>query len=551
MVLQAPRDRNGSVLVVGAPEGGARMVFPKPSWAQQKCVYESSSLTLSGQECSGRGSCLLDGRCQCSSGRGSYCEEQASSLHESSFESFWVENAQLILMLSAAFLIVGCAALAMGILVPFRRRRRRRAKKAARQLLDEALAHEHWEDVCKRCFSKGRSMIASSLSTSEIEEHMRLKSERWGISVAYLLSEEFTGLARRRSGEDDPTFYQLRDVFFLGADPIGERERCPRDGYDGCAFVDSRVLPAKHRGKCTHFLSWTWAYRLSVVQDALRSWIEELEHDGLAEEESAETVYLYMCFFVNNQYRILDQSKKRDKAKTGSDNLASVFEENLRSIGRVLALFDVWNGPTYLTRIWTIFEQAMAIKLSIEPQIIMPKAEIRTLMGQLAHGNEGISRVKTALFKVNTERAEASVQKDKENVQHMILDTFGSFTYVDSQIKKLMVRWLGRATESIFHDLMRQDSQRSLPVDPDGPSEGPQPGISILRARPRALFKSLSTRSMRYWGKVAAVGPYSPSGSPRALDPDPWQVPNASKLPGVPSREELHRDGDALPALLS
>ncbi|CAK0855971.1 unnamed protein product [Prorocentrum cordatum] len=326
--------------------------------------------------------------------------------------------------------------------------------------------------MCARgAASKGRSMIASWLSPSEIEEHLRLEREQWGISVAHLLSEEVTDPARQRSGEDDPAFYQLRDVFSPGADPIGGAGAVPAGRLRRLRI---RGLP----GLAREVLGQAHAFLVSDVglpPERGPGRAAELERDSLAEEESAETVYLCARFFVNNQHRILDQSKKRDKAKTDSDNLASVFKDNSRSIGRVLALFDVWNGPTHLTRIWAIFEQAMAIKLSIEPKIIMPKAEVQTFMGQLAHGNEGISRVKAAFFKVNTERAEASVRKDKENVQRMILDTFGSFTCVDSQLKRPMVRWLGDATESIFNDLMRQGSKRSLPVDPDGPSEGPRP----------------------------------------------------------------------------
>ena len=98
-----------------------------------------------------------------------------------------------------------------------------------------------------------------------------------------------------------------------------------------------------------------WSYRHSTVQSALGGWIDK-------ERESQEKVFLWMCFFVNNQHRLLGT----ESTITGSDNLEEVFEDNLRRIGSVIAILDTWQSPEYLTRIWCIFEQFTSIKLGIK-----------------------------------------------------------------------------------------------------------------------------------------------------------------------------------------
>ena len=71
--------------------------------------------------------------------------------------------------------------------------------------------------------------------------------------------------------------------------------------------------------------------------------------------------YFYVCFFVNNQFRIL-----LEQTAAGSDNLEAVFEDNLKRIGKMVAILDTWDRPMYLSRIWTVFEQFVASTIQIE-----------------------------------------------------------------------------------------------------------------------------------------------------------------------------------------
>jgi len=298
------------------------------------------------------------------------------------------------------------------------------------------------------------------------------------VSLAYLLSSEFLALAQDRSGKEDPTFYDLKDAFFFGGRALGAACLCPRDGKPGCALVDT--ISHKHRGRCTHFLSWTWGYKLSIIRDALGHW-----HD-VSGEDCAEEVFLFMCFFVNNQYRILHGEK------TGAEDLEEVFEKNLARIGKVLALLDTWDNPRYLTRIWTIFEQVISIKLNVPVTMVLPREASQGLLDEIEQGKEGIMRVKNSLTRVDSASAEAFAPEDEAAVKNLINRLFG-FHHVDEKIIQFMIKWIGLVMETHMKNLVSN--------------------VKVLR-----ISRTVTTSDMSPVGSTAAVNfnsgcPLSPCSS--------------------------------------
>ena len=87
-------------------------------------------------------------------------------------------------------------------------------------------------------------------------------SHHAGVSMAFLL-QDFVQLAQEKSGEVDPTFLKLKEVFWLKDHKLGQDRYCPRDGKLGCALVD--LLPFQHRKRQNHFMSWSWKYSLGQV----------------------------------------------------------------------------------------------------------------------------------------------------------------------------------------------------------------------------------------------------------------------------------------------
>merc|ERR1712232_11211 len=211
-----------------------------------------------------------------------------------------------------------------------------------------------------------------------IQELQKQQSVERGVGLQYLLSGDFTALAQDLTGQLDPDFHDMRDPFFKDAG-LGAKQICPRDRLEGAALVDT--LPRLMRGRCTHFLSWSWKYSLSTVQSSLRQWLAQSDIDG-------SSVFFFMCFFCNNQHRILIKD-----GPPGSLDLQNWFETRLIGVGRLVALLDDWHKPTYLTRIWTIFEQYTASKLGVPVEIIMPETAHNEVLMQIREGESGITRV--------------------------------------------------------------------------------------------------------------------------------------------------------------
>jgi len=301
----------------------------------------------------------------------------------------------------------------------------------------------------------GLSLCSSGFSDAEVDAHVadirKEISERFGVSAAYLLSDEFEQLVADRTGRQDPTFYEMKDALFCGPDALGKAKLCPRDGQPGCAIVDT--LPPQHRGFCTHFLSWTWGYKLSSLRSALEEW---LARSALHPDE----VFFWMCFFVNNQYRILPPHTRK-----GSDNLGETFEGNLRRIGKVVAVLDTWEDPVYLKRIWTLFEQFTAVNLGIEVEMALPAASAYALLERIEEGREGILAVVQQLSKVDCRTAAAFDPGDEARVKSLIQASVG-FEAVERKIKGFFLCWLASAVEERFNELVLgapgQQAARSL-----------------------------------------------------------------------------------------
>ena len=142
-----------------------------------------------------------------------------------------------------------------------------------------------------------------------------------------------------------------------------------------------------------------------------------------------------MCFFVNNQFRIIV-----DGIDVG--DLEEVFETNLVRIGAVVALLDGWDTPVYLTRIWTIYEQFTALKLGIPMRMILPMDSFKSLSEEIDRGIDGIENIKKSLNKVDSEHAEAWLPEDEAKVKTAIRESVG-FEKVNSSVKDSMINWVG------------------------------------------------------------------------------------------------------------
>ncbi|CAL1137456.1 unnamed protein product [Cladocopium goreaui] len=152
-----------------------------------------------------------------------------------------------------------------------------------------------------------------------------------GLAAAYLVNI-FPPLARSATADENPNFYDICPTLAHGSAGMGYNRTCPRDGRPNCSIVDA--LEDAHSGKVTHFVSWCWAYSLNNVVSAFERWLQKSNEDP-------QNVFLWMCFFCNNQYRIQEEA-----TQTGSDELREIFESHLVEAGHMLVLLDtIVSGP--------------------------------------------------------------------------------------------------------------------------------------------------------------------------------------------------------------
>ena len=324
--------------------------------------------------------------------------------------------------------------------------RSRKAKKIERIL--EEVYMELWDEQPNTLDAYSKKLYGLGLQKLSFDQHISgmraLQGQRAGVSIGYLLSADFAQLAIQRTGKDDPTFTDMKAGFWLSEDAIGEDIICPRDGRPGCALVD--WIPRRERREQTHFMSWTWKYSLQQVRSALEVFQENL----------VGPCYFFMCFFANNQYRILVE-----ESSSGSDNLEQVFKTNLKRIGKMVAMLDTWDQPMYLTRVWTVYEQFVASTIQIEVEFIMPRDASDLMQRQIAQGSDGIDEVIKSLSQVNSEEAKAWKMEDEIRVKSLIQDSVG-FKHVDVHVTNVMITWIGSVLEQTCRELLDRARGKSV-----------------------------------------------------------------------------------------
>eukprot|EP00434_Breviolum_minutum_P020958 symbB.v1.2.018488.t1/scaffold1477.1/size133841/2 len=238
-----------------------------------------------------------------------------------------------------------------------------------------------------------------------------------GVAARYLV-DFFPDLARSASGKENPNFYEICPTVAHGNNGLGFQKTCPRDGKPHCSIVDA--LNETCTGRVTHFVSWCWSYRLMDFVSAVNGWVRKSGVDG-------EDVFLWICFFCNNQYRILQEA-----TQTGADELKSVFESHLVEAGHMLVLLDTIEQPAYAKRAWCIFESYVCIEQQLPMTIILPSSAESFFKETVESGGIGVLR--NAVNSLDVRDAKASAPADEDLIKRLILTTIG-FDRVNAAVK--------------------------------------------------------------------------------------------------------------------
>jgi len=252
-----------------------------------------------------------------------------------------------------------------------------------------------------------------------------------GVSAGYVV-DIFPSLARSATGLENPNFYEICPQLALGEHGLGFGKTCPRDGQPNCSLVDS--LEDQYSGKVTHFVSWCWGYTLEDFASAVRTW---LRRSSL----NAEDVFLWVCFFCNNKYRIMDSGG----TKTGSDELKAVFETHLAEAGQMLVLLDRVLSPTYIQRAWCIFECYVCIEQEFSMNIILSESAEADFTDAL--NKRFLQQARESLNALDVRRATASCTADEDLIKRLILNSIGFDTLNQTVRARLAERLIGIVAE--------------------------------------------------------------------------------------------------------
>jgi len=188
-----------------------------------------------------------------------------------------------------------------------------------------------------------------------------------------------------------------------------------------CSIVDGVRLQG-WSALATLFISWVWAFALRDAISALRNFLRN--YDG------KKRLFLWWCFFQNNQFRILG-----NKQKQSFETLRDIFGTQVQSIGRMVCMMDKITGSEYSRRLWCLFEVAMCVEHHIPMEVMIPEKsqkEVETLLA------EGFHAVNDAIV-IDSESAKATMIEDQENIKKLI-ETQTSYTEVNRSVRKALRR---------------------------------------------------------------------------------------------------------------
>ncbi|CAK9009525.1 unnamed protein product [Durusdinium trenchii] len=186
---------------------------------------------------------------------------------------------------------------------------------------------------------------------------------------------------------ENPNFHQLAGLLAYGPHALGKGHICPRDGKVDCSLVDVLWKEGKS-DRANWFLSWAWTYFLNDVCHALaRWWDRESRRTHFGRCAPMTSVYVWWCFFVNNQFRMLQDGETVD-----TDSLLEVFAKPLARANKVLMCVDKFQNSTYNDRI------DAAVQAVAQPCADSLSAWARRVDDAMAWSSFAIARQKQALL---------------------------------------------------------------------------------------------------------------------------------------------------------
>ncbi|CAB9520143.1 Kinesin light chain [Seminavis robusta] len=196
-------------------------------------------------------------------------------------------------------------------------------------------------------------------------------------------------------------------------------------------------------------LSYSWSYAFGDILDTLVDFCRSQELDP-------KRTYVWICCLCVNQHRVVQQSKTEQSGMLAPTvNFFAEFGQRVARIGHLLAMMSPWQNPTYLKRVWCIFELYTSHIEGCEVTVVMPPSEKKALEEDLFGESGNIKVFYDVLSKTKVEDAQASVEKDRIAILEMIKEKPG-YHVLNDRLNALLCGWIRRVTVEVIK--MRQEA---------------------------------------------------------------------------------------------
>jgi len=229
----------------------------------------------------------------------------------------------------------------------------------------------------------------------------------------------------RRGELVGPKAATVRHSVQVVVDPATKTEVCPRDGQRGCAYVDT-LTERDHVGSANALLSYTWAYRLVSVANALERWTKNFGRDP-------KRTYVWVCALCMNQHRMPGYKTP--------EHLANEFRPRVLAIGCLLPMLEPWDDALYLKRAWCLFELYTAIgqQDKVQIQVVLSEEEHSAFVEAMSL--EAYTCIDRALGNIQSERATASQKEDIIAIRAFIESEPGGYKRLNNTVMQHLARW--------------------------------------------------------------------------------------------------------------
>lgn len=133
---------------------------------------------------------------------------------------------------------------------------------------------------------------------------------------------------------------------------------------------------------------------------------------------------------------------------TADPNNLKGFERVIAHVKHTLVLNEPWDCPRPPTRVWCLFEGYQTLSRGGELEVVLGKAAQRELQLSLS---ARFGDIQSIVDKIDARSANASVDKDRDNIFSAIERLPGGFDGLNEKLRKQMQRWLCESAELVIY----------------------------------------------------------------------------------------------------